>query len=507
MQLKVNAVDKSAFVEWSSIEKMEVLTKEPDTLKFRIKNYDTKTYRPLLNDEVTLFDGATKIFGGIVVETVDETNALLRYFTVSCKDHTHTLDRKLVSKTYEGMSANAIIADILSTFVTGFTGANVSAPTVVNKIVFNYVPVSAALQKLAETLGDHDWYVDYDKDIHFFIEGAVSAPFSLTDTSNNFVWDSLRYTVNIHQLRNHIIIRGGDVIGDTSTNVEVADGQKQWFFVGYKLTNFTAYKALAATPTTFVALAVGNDGTDDETLFDALYNPNKGLLRFRNNNKPAQNDRVKVTGEPIYPLLAEKSDVVSIGLYGEYQYLITDASIKSRASASQRTAAELKKWGAKINDATFTTYTSGLRTGQQISINSVKRAITQTFRVVRIISRVRTPDGAMQYDVQILASEKVGMVDVLNKLLMKDPTDQLTVGDNEVVDRLYSAVEDLTLTEVVVLSQSHNATPEAITLTEVPVAQPLNYATEFVLAPHTPTIAYNGADKKRVFLLDGSPLG
>jgi hypothetical protein len=507
LQLKVNGVDKSSFVDWTSIEKSEVLTKEPDLLKFRIRTYDSKTYAPVLNDEVVLLEGTTKLFGGIVIEVIKETTALLGSTTINCKDYTQTLDRKLVSKTYEGMTANAIIADIISTFTTGFTGTHVSAPTIVQKIVFNYVPVSQALQKIAETLGDYDWYVDYDKDIHFFAEGAINAPFNLSDTSGNFLWDSLRYTVNIHQLRNHIIIRGGDVVGDIFENIQKADAVQRAFFVGYKLTDFTAYKALAGTPTTFVTLAVGDDGTDDEASFDALYNPNKGLLRFRDSNKPALDDRVKVTGKPIFPLLAEKTDLASVSLYGEYQYLITDASIKSKASASQRCEAELKKWGAKINDAVFSTYVDGLRTGQTISINSVKRNINQTFRITRINSKLRNATNKWQHDVQILASEKVGMVDVLNKLLMKDPTDQLSISDNEVVDRLYSANENLTLTESVVTSLSHNAQTDTLTLTENMIVQPFNYALEFVLAPYVPTVTYNGSDHKRVFLLGGSPLG
>ena len=90
--LKVNAVDKSNQVDWASIEKQEVLSKEPDSLRFRIKNYGTKTYRPVLGDDITLFDGAIKIFGGIVVETHDSVDAYLKYFEVICKDYTALAD-------------------------------------------------------------------------------------------------------------------------------------------------------------------------------------------------------------------------------------------------------------------------------------------------------------------------------------------------------------------------------------------------------------------------------
>jgi hypothetical protein len=504
--LKINTVDKTGAIDWKSLQKQEVLTKEPDTLNFRLKNYGTKTYRPSLGDIVELYFDTDKIFAGIVIETIDETEALLKYFSVRCIDYTRELDKKLVSKTYEGMTVNAIVADILTNFAPTFTDDNVDVATVVQKIVFNYVTVSQALQKLAEMIGDCDWYVDYDKDIHFFKIGTDNAPFLLDDTSGNFIWNTLRLNTNINQLRNHIFIRGGDVEGTAFENIEVADGQKRAFFVGYNLTSFTAYKAPASDPTNYTTLAVGNDGVDDEDSYDTLYNPNKGLLRFRTNNKPAQNDRVKWSGTPIYPLLAEKSDVASIGLYGEYEYVIVDANIKSKASASQRASAELKKWGTKIHDGFFATYKNGLRTGQSLIVNSTARGISQTFKIQRISTRLNTPDTFI-HEVEILASEKIGMVDVLNKLLVTNPSSQISIGENEVVDRLYSALEEITLSETFTVSKSHNPISETVSFGETAIRQPLDYAIEFVLAPYTPTIAYNGADKKRVFILDGSLLG
>src|SRR3989304_9313393 len=115
--LRVNGTDRTDQVEWTSLEKIEVLTKEPDTLRFSLRNYGSKTFRPVLDDEVTLHDGATKIFGGVVIDTADTVEGKLKYLSVNCKDFTHTLDRKLVAKVYTGFTANAIIADIVSLFV------------------------------------------------------------------------------------------------------------------------------------------------------------------------------------------------------------------------------------------------------------------------------------------------------------------------------------------------------------------------------------------------------
>ena len=201
LTLKVNDVDKTSNIEWSTLEKQDVLTKEPDRLEFKIKNYGSKTYRPLLGDEVTMFDGVTKIFGGIVVETNEENTAIVKYFTVLCKDYQQIMDRKLVNKTYTNMTVDDIIADMNSLYLTGFTTVNVNATDVIRKIVFNDEQPSKCIQKLADMIGDCDWYVDYNKDINFFKEHAVSAPYNLDDDSGNYTFGTLRISRNINQIR------------------------------------------------------------------------------------------------------------------------------------------------------------------------------------------------------------------------------------------------------------------------------------------------------------------
>ena len=511
--LQVNAVDKTNQIDWQSLEKTEVLTKEPDSLRFSLRNYGAKTFRPQLDDEVTLFDGATKIFGGIVIDTHDIIVGNLKYFAVNCKDFTQTLDRQLVAKTYTGDTADTIIADIIAIFTTGgFTGANVVAPIVVEKIIFNYMTVSQALSKLATVLGNYDWYVDYDKDIHFFEDATISSPFNLTDTSANYVWNSLVVEENIHQLRNHIIIRGGDIEGDNVTNIQIADGVQRVFFVGYSLSlsSLLIEKALSATPTTFVVQTVGKDGVDNPASFDCLYNPNDGLIIFPDGSKPASNDRIKSSGLPIFPLIAEKIDVVSQGIHGDYQYLIVDKTIKSRDAASQRADAELTKYSTTAQHSSFKTYTDGLRTGQTINIGSIIRNFSQDFRIERIITTLHTPT-TFQYEVSALASEDVTMVDVLNRLMVTNVNEEIAVAENEVVDRLFSAFETINLGEAFVIAKSgdalHFPQTETIVLSEVDILQPIDYATIFVYAPYLHVPSFNGADKKRVFIANGSPLG
>lgn len=500
--LKVNSVDKTNQIKWETLRKQSTLTRQPDNLTFSLRNYDSKTWRPAIGDDVQLFDGSTKIFGGVVVETDDQLQGgLLKEFMVVCKDYSQLLDRQLVSKTYANMTASAIVTDIINTFTTGFTTTNVSGSMTVSSIKFNYMSVTQSLQKLCEMVGTYDYYVDYDKDIHFFETGDKSAPFSLDDTSGNFIYQSLNYSKDNTQIRNFITVRGGTTIGTTVDNQQVADGKQRVFFVGYNLSSFLAYKALAASPTSFSALTVGVDGIDDPASYNCLYNQDQGLLIFPDASKPAINDVIKYTGIPSFPLITQLQDPVSVAENGVYQYIIVDKTIITKAAAKQRALAELIQYGNPVTTVNFSTYTSGLNIGQVVDINLPLRGLTGLFKITKVRTRLKTPSQTtsdLVFDIEAKTALGLGMVDILNKLLIKNTSDQISINPNEIVDRIYSPLETITIEENIVVSKVHNPSYETITITESFVNTGKNYGTTFVLGPQTPSGIY------RVFVLDGS---
>lgn len=582
--LTINTVDKTSLVRWETLQKQQISSKEPDTLNFDIVNYPAKTYRPVLGDDVKLYDtdGVTLIFGGIVVNTEETVDGLVKYFNVQCKDYTHTLDRKLVTKNYTGQTVAYIVNDIVTTYATGFTNVGTTDTTVVTAITFNYLTVSEAFKKLANTLGNFSWYVDYNKDVKFYPNSSVSAPFSLTDTSDNYVWKSLVFRSDISQLRNHIILRGGTTNGTPYTDFKIADGQQATFFVGYDLVDYYFNKRQATPPTTTFTVTIaspavftkvahgysvgtiltftttgalptgltgggavqyfivsvptadtftvsttyngspvttsgsqsgvhtltvaykiltnGLDGVVDPTTVDVVYNPTTGLLRFANSNTPALNDVVRWAGTPTYPLIVQKLDLGSIATFGVYQYVIVDTNITSKESAGQRLTSELAKWSSQIDGAEFETNTSGLLAGQTIDINSTLRNINQPFKIDRITTMLRTPT-TFTYRVELVTADNITMNDVLNKLLVTNVSDQINIGLNEVLQVLYSATEDITITESVVVAITHNPVSETVTLGESATVQALDYPVEFVVGEFAPS------GFKRQFLLDSSPLG
>lgn len=498
--LKVNAVDRTDQVDWQSFRKLEVVSKEPNILDFRVKNYGTKTFRPALNDAVEVTLDSLKIFAGTVVETEEVIEGQLKFFSVVCKDPTHELDRVLVPKRYEIANfptVKDIVDDIISTFTTGFTTTNVVAPINIQDINYNYFYVSDALQKLADQVG-YDWYVDYDSDIHFFEREVRLAPFNLFEPTviqqqagqdGNFVWGSFRVNENIHQLRNHIFVRGGTFLGNLRTKPFIGDGSQDQFHIGDR---HVEIEVKVAT----VLQTLGTEGIDDDDVSIAtLYNADSGYIRFK--TPPPDGDAITIESRASLAINKEFKDAPSIATFGTFQFVIVDKQILSSKAALIRAQEEIRKWGDEIRDATFVTYKDGLQIGEKITVTLPTRSISRTFRINRILTTSRGPEGDMQYEVSLLASEKTTMIDVLADLLINRPNTEIDILEDEVIDLVSGYFESIVCADSYVITIHGVDTPdwtETITITgDVDRVNPFNPPT-WVAGHYFPL---NDSDPKR----------
>lgn len=392
LQILVNGVDRSSLINWSSVELQENLTDQVDTLRFYFDKYGATTFVPAALDEVILYQGADKLFGGNIVDIQETSIVDMVRFQVTVKDYTHQMDNFIVVESYQSTPVINIIGDILNTYInknnripistfesneiwsagsvdttnfrvgsrarllsssgstttayrdvslnlepTGYStsdytdidvyvdtasnlsscviklgntamtayysksltglvtgwnhvhliksgfsttgapawsaitriqlevtsvGATVvnvtfdnwqemkasaftcnnsySATQLVNYIAFNYSQPSTAFQRMAE-LFQWQWFVDQDKDIHFFAKFTEPAAYNLTDDGGNYLPSTLLIRRSADQLRNSIFVRGGEytanAINDDLTHQ--TDGTNKIFKLGYKYKDYT----------------------------------------------------------------------------------------------------------------------------------------------------------------------------------------------------------------------------------------------------------------------------
>jgi len=210
ISIKIADIDRTEFVDARSLKIIDELTSRVNSASFDFTCKDV-TLAPIDGQTILIEEGANILFSGRILSKEERflPPNLLRY-NINCIDYTRDLDKKLVFESYKNYLAGNIIKHIIDTYLTGFTYDNVADGYVILDISFDYVQVSEAITKIAGICG-YEWYVDYNKDVHFFALNTYQAPFDLDD--NQADYKDLIINDNISQLRNRTFIKSSALQG------------------------------------------------------------------------------------------------------------------------------------------------------------------------------------------------------------------------------------------------------------------------------------------------------
>jgi hypothetical protein len=411
----VNGVDRTSSVVFNTLRKTDNLNQQVDQLTFLVRKYGALTFVPAIGDEVVVTRDGTTLFGGVILRVTEEVKAakILEY-RVQCSDYSQFLKRQLVTERYESMTVEAIVDDLIANYTTdSFTTDAVVGSITIESISFNRLNVADCLQKLADAVS-YVWYVDYDKDVHFFPKNTEAAPFNLTDTSGNYIYDSLQIIDDLSQIRNSVLVQGGEAESAAArTEYLSGDGTRAQFPLANKFASLPVIE-VGGTPQT-----VGVEYLDDDASYDVMWNFNEKYIRFTAGNEPGSGtNNIEVTGTYLYPIVVAVPSPASQAEYGVYEFAITDRSIRSQDEAIERAYAELQSYQNELYEGSFRTYEDGLRSGQVISINSAQRGKAIEVLIQSVTARMRDPLGTqLEYEVQFATLKSVGIIDYLQNQL------------------------------------------------------------------------------------------
>jgi len=410
LALEINSVDRTDLIERESIKKSDYLNERVNTLRFRTLKYGSRGFTPEINQTVEMTIDAVKEFGGIIT-SVDKSirdGGVIRY-NVNCIDYTQLLNRRIVLERYEDKTVAEIITAVIDKYATDFTYTNVNCDVLFDTMAFNRTTVSACLDKLARESG-YSWYVDYNKDIHFFPRNENPAPFEITDTNGNYLQNTLEITDDLSQIRNTVFIRGAEERGVVRTEEYVADGEQ---------TNLSLASKFAELPTVTVATVsktVGVDYVHNEDDYECFWNFEQKYIRFKDATKPTNGQKVEITGIPLFPIIIRIFSPPSVAEYGTYEFFKEDKTIKSRQEALKYAQAQLEAYKDGVIEGGFATNQSGLRSGQLIRINSSLMGVDETFLIQRVSFSMISKEAG-QWDVKLATLRTVGIIQVLQDLI------------------------------------------------------------------------------------------
>ena len=411
---------------------------------------------PLANDEIIINHDGTRIFGGAITAVSKRaTSGTYLEYEVEATDWTHFLDSKIVLERFRNRTVSYMLDFIFDKYdEDGFTLNNVVGGTTIGSMTFNRITLKDCLDKLADALS-YSWYVDPHKDIHFFPKNQEPAPFSLTDTSGNYVWTSLSVNKDISQLRNSIIVEGGDERANELTEEFTVSGDEE------SRRYLRLANRFAEMPVVTVGgspITVGVEYLDDDQDFDALWSRQEKYIRFTDGNVPSTGTNAGVTGEPLFGVVVEVNEPNSIEDFGTWQFVIRDDSIDSRSEAIQRAFAELQAYQRGIIEAEFETNQPGLRSGQVISINSPIRDVDEDFLIQEVTLQPVSSTVSL-YRVRLATLRTIGIIEFLQDLVKEKG-----VREGESVTLLnFRTIDDEASAEDSIVSITSTSPPYVIT--------------------------------------------
>lgn len=447
----IAGIDRTSFIQKGSLSINDEINSKINTCAFNAFD-PADTWKPSTSETVVIYDpNNNKIYGGIISSVEEKrvgvnpsTQNELLIYTVQAQDYTKLLQKKLIVETFEGYTCLEIIQAILDKYYSqeGFTVTNVDAVVEVAKISFNYKTGDKALDDLANAVG-YKWYVDYDKDIHFFSQQSLSSVATFTDDSTN--WTNLVIKPDTTQLRNRVYVRGGIYHSNSYSQEIEADGVSNVFLLAY-----TPYTTNDGTVEDFtvtvggVAKTIGLENIDEEADFDLMLNRKEKVISMGGSawavaNTPlAQGTLVVPTYTYEIPVLIVQEDSDSIiamkaleGGDGIYEALIVDKNISSIEQARDRARAELDTYANAIIRGTVDSYdTVGIKSGDVITINSSRRGINSDYLVTKVkISTISSTQ--LKYSIEFTGT-LYDFVDFLLGLYKRST--EILIGKDEVLD-------------------------------------------------------------------------
>jgi hypothetical protein len=391
-------------------------------------------------------DAGVRIFGGTIDE-VEESDLIARtdlVYSVTCVDWHQIADRKIVAETYRNQTAGFIVNDLLTKYLAdeGVTAGTIQTGPTVSAAVFNYDRASEALQDVAELTG-FMFYIDANKVLHFLERTTNDAPWSITETSQPT--RDLKVTHDRSQYRNRQYIRAGQDVTDPQTERQKGDGDKRVFNVFYPI---------AEVPTitvNTVPKTVGIGGLDSGKDFYW----NKGKTEIKQDDAGTlltSTDVFEIIYKGFFPIIVVSEDAAGIqdrktkeGGTGVYEAVEQQASIDDADAALEYAKGRLRRYGKIDKRVTFTTFKSGLKAGQLLTIDLPSRGLTGQYLIQRVnIDNVS--GNVIRYSVEAVDGEVVGgWVNFFRKLVKAGQT--FVIRENEILVRLVTQFESWGWTE------------------------------------------------------------
>lgn len=226
-QVLIGGVDVTRYLDLNQSQPAitAAINNELDTLELVLYNADAAVIEGWAEIKILdTTDGETHYAGYALIKAQSAgDNRAKNNFAVSASDFGAYLEKT----TFTGELTDVTDAEILAAVQAGASPAisdydfttHVSAVRTFPRVVFKLKPVSEIIAWLADKAGAN-WYIDYDKCLHYFGSEAANAPFGVTDDPTdtaNVLAENVQINTDATGVVNWVELVGGSELGADST--------------------------------------------------------------------------------------------------------------------------------------------------------------------------------------------------------------------------------------------------------------------------------------------------
>lgn len=341
------------------------------------------------------YNAMPKRLTGIVLQTqTGQDGPGIKTLQLTGQDYTTKTMNILISRAYQGQTYDYIIIDILNFYFAGditYNNVQTGAGTVAY-ISFQASRAFDAFGQLA-TMAGWDWYVDENKDFHWFPASQNTNSIVLTNVGSapNVARNSVQVQVDGTQMQNRITFYGGSYQSAPRDEYRIGDGQTKTWQLTYSLATFVEYlNASTLNPETplvwvnGVAQTVGQDGID--TGMDFYMRVGQNYIRQDDSATAlAASDVLHVNYTYYVPLIIQQQVDASIAKYGLFEGAITDSSQTNRDTAIAQVSGQLQQNAWPLVYAQVDTWEPTFASGQSAQFNLPDHGLTnQWMRLTQV---------------------------------------------------------------------------------------------------------------------------
>ena len=343
-------------------------------------------------------DSHKLIFGGVIEESEATVTSPDDYtfHSIQCVDWHYLADKRIIAEAYEDKTIDYIVKDIVDTYLVdeGVQYITADADQVVflqpsfpaeiplpgsvdtfatlDEAVFNYISASQALDALKEEANAW-WRIEPNKNLYFVKREHLVYPETVDQTF--MLNGSITCKHGNPKYRNRQWIIGGEDLTDEQTEIQIGDGDKRAFALGYRVGKVPTI-SVSTGGGAYAIKTVGIKGV--ETGKDWYWNKySETITQDDAGTLLTSADKVKIVYYGVIDIIVLTDNRVEIDARktlegagtGYVENVISDSSLESKEAAIDLGLAKIKKYAVVGKTLSFTTRTEDFEPGHLITVD------------------------------------------------------------------------------------------------------------------------------------------